>query len=411
MTQTDQMLKRVGTRQKLSLFGRRFYVSFLVLAGVYAVVLLASRFTGKIPDRFEPYTLLAIPAGALLLGFFLFRRPTDAELARLVDQRSGTKDLYLTTVLLEQSPGEYKPLVANEAEKKAAAIMPDSVVPFDWQRGALQSAIVIGVLLAAMLWMPQFDPFGDVQAAKVEETRKQDLKKSRKATKLRTAQLKKKGEGLSEESEEVKKAIESLKGDFKKSKKQDREGNSKRLAVQQKKLGEKWRKLNAKKLNELFNNSSDSNQRFGGMQKDKLTKWSRELQEGSTESLKKEIDAIKAELQKLAKTTDPVKKAELREKIKQRLKDLEELALNKLDSKPLAAAVKRAMKQLESSKREGSLDGIVGGAVRIDGFDENGTATDRPISKGSAGIGKSVGGDPTSQEDQRQGRVGRRRHG
>ena len=84
---------------------------------------------------------------------------SQGELARLVDQRSGTKDLYLTTVLLEQSPGEYKPLVAHEAEKKAAAIMPDSVVPFDWQRGALQSAIVIGVLLAAMLWMPQFDPF------------------------------------------------------------------------------------------------------------------------------------------------------------------------------------------------------------------------------------------------------------
>ena len=353
MTETTRMLNRVGWRRRIALFGIGFYRSFLVLAVVYAAVLLVSRLSGKIPNHFEPMTLLVIPAAAVLWGCLSLRRPSDPELARLVDEKTDTKDLYLTAALLSQSPGDYGPLVARDAEQRAASIKPDVVVPFHWQRRLAHTALTLCVLLAAILWLPQFDPFGDVQAARAEENRKQELEKGRKATKLRTAQLKKKREGMSEESEEIAKAIEKLKNDFRKTKRGDFKGNSKLLGEQQKRLGEKWRKLNNEKLKELFSRSENANQQFGGMSKAKMAKWSRELQDGSTESLQKEIDAIKGELERLAKTTDPVKKAELREKIKQQLRDLEELASNKLDSKPLAAAVKRALKELDASKREG----------------------------------------------------------
>lgn len=353
MTESKRLLERVALRQRIVVFGRRFYLSFLVLAAIYAIVLLVSRLTGKIPDRFEPLSLLAIPGGALLLGLLLNRRPAEPEVARLVDQRSGTKDLYLTVALLDQAPGDYAPLVARDAESKASSIQPVAVVPFHWQRRLVNSAVLLGVLMAAIFWLPQFDPFGVVQTAQAEEVRKQELKESRKATKMRTALLKKKDNGQNEESEEVKKAIEGLKGAFKKSKREDKAGNAKRLAGQQKSLGNKWRKRADEKLQKLLSKASDMDQRFGGVNKAKLAKWTRELQEGSTESLQKEIDELKEELKQLAKTNDPAKKAALREKIKQRLKDLEELAKNKLDSKPLAAALKRAMKQLESSKRKG----------------------------------------------------------
>jgi len=353
VTETQQMLKNVGFRRRLALWGRQFSICFFIIAALYAAVLLASRFSGKIPDRFEPWTLLTIPVGAFVLSFLTYKRPTDVELAHLVDERSGTKDLYLTTALLEKSPGQYAPLVARDAEQQAGRIKPEEVVPWQWSRSALNSAIVLGVLLAGIFCLPQFDPFGDIQAAQAEETRKVELKKSRKATKQRTAELKKSKDGVSEESKEVAKAVEKLKKDFKKSRRNDPQGNSQRLAAQQKLFGEKWRKLNQQKLNELFNKAEESNQTFGGMNKSKLAKWSRELQQGSTEALNKEIEAIKSELKKLAKTKDPVKKAELREKIKERLRDLEELASNKMDAKPLAAAIKRAMKQLDASKRQG----------------------------------------------------------
>ena len=58
-------------------------------------------------------------------------------------------------------------------------------------------------------------------------------------------------------------------------------------------------------------------------------------------------------VEQLAKTADPVKKAELEKEIKKKMKELTEFANDKVNSKPLAAALQRAMKQLEMSKMEG----------------------------------------------------------
>ncbi|HTI50428.1 MAG TPA: hypothetical protein VL475_05735, partial [Planctomycetaceae bacterium] len=52
-------------------------------------------------------------------------------------------------------------------------------------------------------------------------------------------------------------------------------------------------------------------------------------------------------------TNDPVKKAELEQKIKKRMKELSSFASEKVNSKPLTAALQRAMKQMEMSKMDG----------------------------------------------------------
>ena len=67
----------------------------------------------------------------------------------------------------------------------------------------------------------------------------------------------------------------------------------------------------------------------------------------------KELDEIKKDLEQLAKTDDPVKKAEIEKQIKKRMKDLSDFANDKVNSKPLTAALQRAMKQLEMAKMEG----------------------------------------------------------
>jgi hypothetical protein len=131
-----------------------------------------------------------------------------------------------------------------------------------------------------------------------------------------------------------------------------REGNFNQLIEQQKVIGDKWRKLSAEKLRNLLSQNPQA-QQFGAIDKDKLEKWTRELQEGSTKSLQQELDALKSELKKLARTIDPVKKAELEQQIKKRMKELSSFATEKVNSKPLAAALQRAMKQLEMSKQEG----------------------------------------------------------
>ena len=124
------MLRRVGTRLRLASFGKRFYLIWLGACVAYGVLLLTSRLTGLLLEGFPLTTLVAIPLVAAGLGLLFHRRPSMTEAARAVDRQSGTKDLFLTTVLLEQSPGEFKPLVARDAEVKTPRIQPANVVPF-----------------------------------------------------------------------------------------------------------------------------------------------------------------------------------------------------------------------------------------------------------------------------------------
>lgn len=348
MNLTSAVLKRVATRLKLASIGRRLYVAFLVLCGLYAAALLASRLLGLAPEWFGPASLGVLPLAAILLGLLFHRRPTPLETARAVDRHSGTKDLFLTMALIENSAGEYQPLVASAAEKAAQGVKPDAVVPFRVSRRLAHAVAAVLILLAGVVYVPQLDPFGKVEAREQVKNSQENLAKSVQATLLRTTQLKQ-DDQEGQESKEAKKAIEGLKTSFQKMKPAEKKENLQALMQEQKKLGELWRKISAEKLKELLNQTSQ-NQEFGATDKEKLHKWTRELQEGSTETLKKELDEMKEDLKRLAKTKDPVKKAELEQKLKKRMKELADFASDKVKSKPLSAALERAMKQLDMAK-------------------------------------------------------------
>lgn len=343
------LLRRVALRLRLASIGRRFVLVLLVLCALYAAVLLVSRLTGVIPFDYALALIAGLPVVAALLSLAWHRRPTVVDAARRVDQYRGTKDLFLTTALLQSSAGEYQPLVMRDAEARAKSISPSDVVPFQWARRAAHAAVAVGLLVAGVFLLPQFDPFGSVVAAQQVEEQKRELLESRKATQHRAAELKKDEDHEGENSEEVARAIEGLKVSLNKMKASQPQQNMKILADRQKQMGNQWQKISAEKLKELLK-QTNSAQQFGGASNDKLEKWTRELQEGSTESLEKEIDELREEIQQLMATKDPVKRAEMQQRIKKRLSDLEEFASEKANSQPLAAALKRAMKQMETAK-------------------------------------------------------------
>jgi len=157
-----QLLKKVAARLYLAWLGDRVYRAFLVLCAVYALGLIVSRACGFVTGWFAPISLVVIPVGAVLVGLLLARRPRTLDAARQVDRASGEKDLFLTLALLNDSEGEYKPLVARSAEAKAGSVKPRAVVPFDWERRTVRSAFAFVALAAAVIWLPQFDPFGKV---------------------------------------------------------------------------------------------------------------------------------------------------------------------------------------------------------------------------------------------------------
>lgn len=345
------LLKRVANRLRMRSVIHRFSLWMLVLVGLYAVALLTARLTGLIPDRFAPWTLIVVPPVALLLAALFHRRVDWEDAARAVDRHTGAKDLYLTLVMLDHSAGQYQTLVVQDAERRASKISPLNVVRFPLERSLYYGMASLGVLLLGIVLLPQMDPFGKVQAAEAGKERQALLLESKKATLARATQLDKSQDedAEAEESEEVKQAINDLKAALAKMKASNVKLNFEELQKSQKRMAQQWQRINAAQLKEMLMQSSMS-QRFGGSGREKIEQWTKELQEGSTESLSKELEDIRRELKELANTKDPAKKAELQQKVKKRLSDLEQFASDKLNSAPLAAALKRAQQQMELGK-------------------------------------------------------------
>ncbi len=355
--QSQRLLQRVIWRMYAVRLARRVFVWFVVAATLYAIALLTARLTGLITDVFAPETLWFIPAAAVVLGLLSTRRPSLEDAARRTDTGQGTKDLFLTLTMLDRCAGEYKPLVGRDAEQRAKALHAEQVVPFDWQKPSLLGGVVapatIGLLALGIFFLPSLDPFAVQAQAKEEATRAERLAESRKETEVRRAQLTQRKETDDENSEEVAQALERLQADFRKMRKDQKIPNAERLAVNQKDLGEKWRKLNAEQLKQLMN-SENLDQRFGGEDAEQFREWQKELQQGSADALEQAMEELKEDLQQLAKTDDPVERSEMKRKIEKQLREMSEFAANEAGSPQLAAALQRAMDQMEAMQNSES---------------------------------------------------------
>ncbi|MFM8221291.1 MAG: hypothetical protein ACKOJF_20460, partial [Planctomycetaceae bacterium] len=262
-----------------------------------------------------------------------------------------TKDLFLTVALLDKSMGEFQPLVATSAEERAPRIAPVKVVPFDFLKPLSQLAGLGGLGLLAFLFLHQFDPFGQVEAATAVEKKHKELTASREETATRKAQLKPETPP-GEVSEETRQAVEGMKAALNKMRPAEKAANTKELSRQQKSLGQMWQKLGNEKLRELFNRDSQE-QQLGSEGQQKLRKWTDEMQQGESGSMQQELDEALDDLQRLAQTSDPVEKSQLEQSLRKRLKDLNKFAKDQVGSEDLSASLQRALKQLEMSKLDG----------------------------------------------------------
>jgi hypothetical protein len=319
------------------------------MASLYGVLLLTARLTGLIPDYFAPETLWWIPAASVLGALLTTRKPPFPEAARCADRSQNTHDLFLTLTMLDQSVGEYKPLVGRDAESRAGKLRAAAVLPFAWDRPAVIRGVVmpaaLGLLALGIVLLPSLDPFAVQLAAREKAAVAERVAESRKQTEVRKTELKKQTDLEDENSEDVAQALERLKADFKKMRKTEKVPNSQRLAVNQKSLGEKWRKLNSEQLKEL-SNSEELDQRFGGEGAEEMRQWQRELQQGSSEKMQEALEELKEDLRQLAKTDDPVQRSEVMRKIEKQLKEMSDFAMKEAGSQPLAAALQRAKDQL-----------------------------------------------------------------
>jgi hypothetical protein len=347
--QSRELLRRVTARLHAVRLARTFYWLSLGLAGAYGLGLLATRLTGLFPEWVSPMMLGAVPALALLGGLLWLRRPEPMEAARCVDQQEQSKDLFLTLTLLNGSCGAYQPLVVRDAERFAGQVEPTRVIPWRWGRRALHIAGALVVLLLASLYVPTLDPFGHVAAAKERAARQEDLRMIRKATEVRRSQLTK-SDVSADLSEAVERQMEALKAALREMQPTAPESNSRVLLDQQQAVGKRWR-LGAEALKQLLS-EKPLTQRFGDLSGTRPKSWLENLRKGETGELQQQLAELQQSLEGISRAQDPVKRTEAIRQMQQKLDELRDFAQEQVDSKPLAAALERALKQLDAMRSD-----------------------------------------------------------
>lgn len=342
--QTQRLLVRTGRRLHLVRIGAALHRGWLIAAGAALLALLAARLLALLPAGVV-VSWLWLPAALAAIAAFVFaRKPQPRDTARLIDERTGSKDLFLTTALLSGPSASFSSIVLSQAEQRAETLDPRRIVPFPWQRAVRDMALSAALIAALAVWLPQFDPFKKKAQRDKLSKQEQQLQQTKKATALRADEIK---NDDAKENDKVKQALAALEKTFKEAKPQERQANLKRLGEHQKEIGEMWRQSANQKRNDAQEQGA---QKFGQANPQQSQQWREDLKKGDTTSIKKEMEAIKSDMQKLAEMPDSAEKRAQQEQLAQRLGQLSEGLKQTATSPQLQAALQRAMEQLDMSK-------------------------------------------------------------
>lgn len=344
------LLQRVRLRLQTRSFASACYYSCMFLLVLCILCILAVRLLGLVPEAQENLWWLAtaVPVAGVVALLFQRRVPQETA-ASAVDEHAQTKDLFLTLSSLSSSAGEYQPLVAQAAEQKADHIEPTRVVPFDpWKRlGRLAMAMCV---LGLAVWLtPRLDPFGTVAAAEEEEQQRDEIKAIRRANDERREQLKRKTREAEDSSSEFENNVAQLKKDFRRMQPKKMQSNAKVLTQHRSSIGEQWRQQKSDELRRMLSRPL-SRQQMGGSRSQKMNQWLKELQEGRSDSLQKELQKAQQTMQALMEATDPEERRKLAAELKKDLQDLKKFASDKAESKELSSALSKALKALEAGQ-------------------------------------------------------------
>ena len=358
---TSHLVDRVQGRLRIAAFARAFCVWLMASVAFAIAGTLIVRLGGIIPPSQQRIEwLLAAPVAALLLSLFFHRRASRQAAARAIDQHVGTRDLFLTWATLKQSAGEYQPLVERDAAQTSDRVRPVDVVPYQFGRPVLNVVGIALVLMVVVVFFPQFDPLGKVEAAEKVEELKQEVTAIRRANKDRREQLKRKSDINDELADQINNSMAELKSDFRKMKPQERKANSKVLESHRSALNEQWKMISNDQLRNLLSQQASA-QQFGGTRSQQMNEWLKELQKGMTTSMEKKMDEAKETMQAMMKAKTPEERQKLASKLRRDLQDLKKFASDKADSKELSAALDKALKALEAAaqnKSQSNDDGM-----------------------------------------------------
>jgi len=344
MNNISQLINKVNRRQRSSSIASNCYKFSIVYFILYLLAFICSRVLAVIPDAFD-LTTLFIPLGLAALTAMLFTKPTsETSSAAALDASVNSKDLFLTAQLIENSAGDYQNIVLQQAQDKAKTIQVNKVVPYRFSEKIRNLGLLMSMFVLAILFLPQWDPFGYEEVRQLTTARENDLKKSSKATAMRKDILKKKKE---QSKAELDKATKELAATFDQMQAGKKKENFKKLNIQQKKIGSMWRQMNEQKLKQQM--ARKTQQRFGSNSSDESKEWKKDLLKGNTDKLKKRIDDLKKKIDALSEEKNAAKKQQMRSEIKKEAEKIKDFLGNGMNAAQAANSMKRALEELAMS--------------------------------------------------------------
>ena len=349
MSATQRLLGKARLRLGAADFGKRVRVTLLVAAGVALIGILLSRLLAFLPGHwFSPVTFAAMAAGAVGLAALLARRPAMGVVARAVDARAKTKELFLTAALIQGAPGEYHDVVVQQAEARAQGLQARSLVPLSWLPGLRDVAVASALVAAAYLWLPQLDPFRMDQRRQETVKKEQRLEELKKITVAREQELQEKSVAL---SEQVELALNKLDKTLKEAKPEQKQENAKKLNEEAQDFSELWKKLSEqlpKNASEQFENAA---QAFGDTkQQQELKEAIAKLKEGDAKPLQQALEKMREQMQELAKQEPGPEQKKQMEALAREIAKMSEQLRQQLGEKGMNEALQRALEQMEMAQ-------------------------------------------------------------
>ena len=348
-TATERLLSATAARMRAATFGRRLHTAILTCCALAFAALLCARLLGVLPNAwFTPLTIGAAPLLAFLIALAITRRPAGADAARAVDERAGSKELFITATTIAESSGEFREVVIAQAEERAAQLEAPRHFPLKWMPGARNATLATAVLAAGAMWLPHLDPFK--MGAKREEITKQEarLAETKKITAIRKQELKEKGSAL---TEQVNQALAKLDKTLKEVKPQERELNAKKLNEEAQDFSELWKKVAAQVPKGAVEKAA---QQFGdSQQKQAMKDLLEKLKKGDSEGLRQAMEKMARQMQEIAKNPEGAEKKEQLEKLAKELGQMANQMREQLGDKAVNEALAHAAEQLGMANKGG----------------------------------------------------------
>jgi len=351
--ESQRLIGQITRRLALAAMGSAWAFAMVCLLFFSFALLLVRRLGGLGPELLTPGTLVGMALVAALLAVLFARKPTVLEAARKIDASCGASDLFLTLVQLESSAGAYQQLISEQAELQADGVVPSVVVPWKWQRTTVRLLVAAGVLVSAVQFVPQFDPFGAVDSAMAAVTVRRDLQASRQDTAIRLAELSSKEESATL-SDETSQSLAELAAELQQLRADRSSVSLQNLEARQREIEARWRDARGSEEVSRLLEQAQANQFLGASDK-RRQHWAQELAKGSADSIGEAFDSVGESLDQLVAADGEADRKELDKQVRQAMAELQRFAGNQLQSRAMESAMKRAMSQLDAGRLDPGL--------------------------------------------------------